>query len=114
MDYLSTVGNNVPVVSDPSYTPSATECAVVDERDSSAAAGSPLLDCHEKPAVRALDSWHKLYLVWRQDHPEVRGISWRCEHGPHDSTDTRGPVRRSAEHRNKFVLSTTWHMKSWQ
>ncbi len=82
------------------------------ERGPSAAAGSPLLASHEKPAVRALDTWHDLYLIWRQEHPDVRGITWRCEHGPHDPTAERGPVRRTAAARGRFSLGTTWQIRN--
>ena len=37
-----------------------------------------------------LPAWRELERARRRAHPELRGVSWRCEHEEHDPMDTRG------------------------
>ncbi len=81
-------------------------------RGSSAAAGLPLISQRtDEPAVCALGDWHTLYLAWRQQHPDARGVAWHHSHGPHDATAERGPLRRTTNRGGAFTV-TQWQLRT--
>ena len=41
-----------------------------------------------------MKDWRDLERERRLLHPEIRGVAWSCDHGPHDPTSERGLLPR--------------------